>query len=85
MLHRDWSKSNGTGSSGHNLIRSTAQAWKLFSAQHVLQRVLLGITPFAALPNCSSNVRELNREEVALLVNPSHTIKSPSILNTKCL
>ena len=64
-----WSKSNGTGSSGHNLLCLTAQAWKLFSAQYVLQKVLLGITPFAASPNCSSDVREPNQEEVGSVLS----------------
>ena len=56
-----WSKSNGMGSSRHILLRSTSQARKLFSAQCVLQRVLLGIAPLAETPNCSGKP---NQEEV---------------------
>ena len=50
----------GWGSSGHILLHSIAQASKLFS---VLQRVLLGTTPLAVMPNCYSNVGEPNQEE----------------------
>ena len=54
ILHHD--SGVNPGSSGHIPLRSTAQARKLFSAQCVLEKVLLGTTPLATVPDCSSDV-----------------------------